>query len=172
MRAGRQVWEDALRVRAGKRSRVTDTAEAQLDVFIDRYTPEIAAQARAVLAKMRILVPGAVEMVYDNYNALVVGFGATSKPSEFIGSIALYPKWITLFLAGGVDLPDPTKRLQGDGKGIRSIRLAGPETLDEPDVRALIAAGIARSSAPFDSTVPNRLVIRSISGKQRPRRPK
>ena len=33
--------------------------ERQLDGFIDKYTPEIATFARAVLAKMRAWLPGA-----------------------------------------------------------------------------------------------------------------
>ena len=49
-------------------------AEAQLDSFLDKYTPEVAGQARAALEALRRLVPGAVELVYDNYNALAIGF--------------------------------------------------------------------------------------------------
>ena len=45
--------------------------ESQLTEFIARYSPEIGAEAHAVLAKMRKLVPGAIQLVYDNYNALV-----------------------------------------------------------------------------------------------------
>jgi hypothetical protein len=150
---------------------MNDTPEAQLDAMMARYTPEIAGCGRLVLKKMRALLPGAVEMVYDNYNALVVGFGATARPSEFIASIALYPRWVTLFFADGAALPDPNKRLEGSGKTIRSVRLHGPETLDEPDVRALLDAAIGRSAKPFDRSSPNRLVIRSIAAKQRPRRP-
>jgi hypothetical protein len=48
--------------------------EEQLDGFINKYSPEIAASARDILATMRKRLPGAVQMVYDNYNALVIGF--------------------------------------------------------------------------------------------------
>ena len=58
--------------------------EVQLATFIERYTPEIGALARAVLARMRALVPGAVELVYDNYNALVIGFGPTERASDAV----------------------------------------------------------------------------------------
>jgi hypothetical protein len=150
---------------------VTLPAETQLEAFIDEYEPHIGAQARAALAKMRALVPGAVEMVYDNYNALVIGYGATERPSAFVCSLALYPRWVTLFFADGARLPDPTRRLTGSGKTVRSIRLAGAETLDEPDVRALLRTALERSETPFDPARPNRLVIRSVSAKRRPRRP-
>ena len=41
------------------------TPESQLNAFIAEYSPEIAAQAHAVLARMRKLVPGAIQLVYD-----------------------------------------------------------------------------------------------------------
>jgi predicted RNase H-like HicB family nuclease len=56
-------------------------AENQLAGFIAKYSPEIGTVAYEVLAKMRELTPGAVEMVYDNYNALVIGFGPTERAS-------------------------------------------------------------------------------------------
>jgi len=51
--------------------------------------------------RMRKLVPGAVEMVYDNYNWLVIGFSPTERPSEAIFSLVLPPGRATLcFLQG------------------------------------------------------------------------
>ena len=71
--------------------------EIQLDAFLDKYTPAVATLARACLAKMRARLPGAVQLVYDNYNALAIGFGPSERASEAIFSIALYPRWVTLF---------------------------------------------------------------------------
>jgi hypothetical protein len=50
------------------------TPRQQLESFLDRYTEEVAGAARRALRHMRRRVPGATEMVYDNYNALAVGF--------------------------------------------------------------------------------------------------
>jgi hypothetical protein len=144
----------------------------QLDAFLDRFTPEVAARARRALAKMRRLVPGALELVYDNYNALVVAFGPTERASTFIFSIAVYPKYPTLFFAGGAKLPDPTKRLRGSGTSIRHVVLEDDTVLDQPDVRALIEAAWTRAKVPIDPKQRRRLVIRSIAPKQRPRRPR
>ncbi len=55
-------------------------AQAQLESFLAKYDPEVATFARRALAKMRTLVPGAIEMVYDNYNWLVIGFSPTERP--------------------------------------------------------------------------------------------
>ena len=148
------------------------TPAKQLDVFIDRFTPEVAALARRALARMRKLVPGALELVYDNYNALVVAFGPTERASELIFSIALYPRYATLFFAHGVGLADPTKRLRGSGRFIRHVVIDTPSVLDEPDVRALIDLALARAEVTIDPGQRRRLIIRSISPKRRPRRPK
>ena len=51
-------------------------AKGQLDAFIDKYTPEVAALTRALLARMKARMPGAAILVYDNYNALAIGFAA------------------------------------------------------------------------------------------------
>ena len=48
--------------------------------------------------------------------------------------IALYPKWVRLFFADGAALPDPDRRLEGSGAGVRSVRLESGRTLDEPAV--------------------------------------
>src|SRR5580693_2991348 len=69
----------------------------QLARFIDKHTLEIASLARTILAKMRKRYPTALELVYDNYNALAIGFGPTERPSEAIFSIVLYPNWVSLF---------------------------------------------------------------------------
>ena len=146
--------------------------QAQLDGFLARYTPEVAAQAAAALERLRPQVPGAVEMVYDNYNALVVGFGATEKASEAVLSIAVMPRWVTLCFLIGAGLPDPHRLLQGGGNVVRSLRLAGGAgDLDRPEVRELIAAAVARSPTPFDTASPGRMVVKSISARQRPRLP-
>ena len=59
----------------------TATPAAQLEAFIRKYTPELAAEGRVALRMLRRLLPGAVELVYDNYQWLVVGFGPSEKAS-------------------------------------------------------------------------------------------
>ncbi len=67
------------------------TAQQQFDAMIDRFSPEVAALARKSIAKMRRLTPGALELVYDNYNALAIGFSPSERSSQGIFSIALFP---------------------------------------------------------------------------------
>ena len=146
--------------------------QAQLEGFLAKYTPEVAAEAVAALERLRPQVPGAVEMVYDNYNALVVGFGATERASEAVLSIAVMPRWVTLCFLQGAALPDPHGLLRGGGNVVRNIRLGSAADLDRPEVRELVALAVARSKAPFDPVRPGCMVIKSISARQRPRRPR
>ena len=148
------------------------TPKQQLDELIDRFTPEVAAVARRALAKMRKLTPGALELVYDNYNALAIGFSPTERAGDGIFSIALFPPHASLFFLQGAKLPDPTKRLRGSGNVVRHVVIEGAKVLDEPDLRVLIDVALARAKVPLDPKQPRRLIIKSISAKQRPRRPK
>ena len=146
-------------------------AQAQLDVFIDRYTAELAGDARKALAFMAVRLPTATRLVYDNYNALVVGFGTSEKVGDIILSIALYPRWVTLFFLRGTVLPDPRGLLEGSGSTVRGVRLQPISRLETPALGALIDAAVA-NAAPLPATGDGPLIIKSISGKQRPRRPK
>ena len=147
----------------------TPTPAQQLASFIVRFSPPIAAQARVARARLRRLLPGAIEMVYDNYNALAIGFSPTERPSDAVLSLVIYPKRVSICFIQGKHLPDPNHLLVGDGNQVRFIRL-DPQAaiLDTPPLRALISEAIAFGETPF--TGKRQLVIRSISRKQRPRR--
>lgn len=149
----------------------TAAPEAQLAAFLAKYTPEIAALAEEAIARMRSYLPGATELVYDNYNALAIGFGPTDRASEAIFSIALYPRWVSLFFLQGAGLPDPSRILQGTGTVARHLIVKSPDTLDEPAVQMLIEQALLHATVPIDPNQPGRLVIKSASEKQRPRRP-
>jgi hypothetical protein len=146
------------------------SAEARLAAMMKEYDPAIARQATAALATLRKRLKGARELVYDNYNALVIGFVPSERPSDVVLSIALYPRWVTMFFMHGASLPDPDERLEGSGKQVRGIRLASAKTLDEPAVKSLIAAACDRARVAFDPRRPRELVIQSVSPKRRPRR--
>jgi hypothetical protein len=147
-------------------------AEAQLESFIDKYSPEVAADARALLARLKARLPGARILVYDNYNALAIGFGASEKVRDIVLSIALYPRWINLFFMYGTALDDPHGLLKGAGGQIRHVPKVTGASLDDPRVDALIALALDHAEPPIDHAAPQRLIIKSVSPKQRPRRPK
>jgi len=144
--------------------------EQQLAGFIGKFTPEVAALIRAARRRMRERLPRAVELVYDNYNFFVIGYGPSERPSEAIFSIAAQAKGVSLCFLQGAGLPDPKKVLRGSGRVVRNVRLETAATLDRPEVRALIQAALDRAKTPMNPKGEHRLIIRSVSAKQRPRR--
>ena len=136
---------------------------AQLTAIIDARPPEMAKLTKAVLAKVRERLPGAVEMVYDKKNALVVGFCSAERVSNVINSIAVYSKWINLYFFEGDTLPDPEGLLQGTGSMVRSIRVTDAAELDRPAVKALMAEARKQADPPLNVKAQRRIVLKQSS---------
>lgn len=135
----------------------------QLDAIIARRSPEMAKLTKAVLAKLRPRLPGAVEMVYDKKNALVIGFCPDERASNAINSIATYTKCINLYFFEGDALPDPDGLLQGSGAMVRHIRVTSADDLDRPAVKALIAHALKLADPPLETRAKRRIVLKQGS---------
>lgn len=135
-------------------------SDAELRAIVDRRSPEIAALTTAALTKMRRLLPGATELVYDKKNSLVIGFCSSDRASTAINSLATYTKWINLFFFDGDSLPDPERLLKGTGAMVRSIRLSDAAELDRPAIKALVAAAAANAEPPLVRTARRTIVLR------------
>jgi hypothetical protein len=145
-------------------------AESQLKTFIEKFEPKHQTLIRAVRKALRKRFPTANEFVYDNYNFFVIAYGPTERPSECILSMFASANGIGVCFLCGAKLPDPKKILRGSGNQTRSIRLESVDVLARPEIEALIAAAIAQSKAPLPASGRGKLIIRSVSAKQRPRR--
>lgn len=119
---------------------------------------------------MRRRLPTANELVWDNYNFFVIGYSPTEKPTDAPLSIAARANGVGLCFIHGAKLPDPKGLLLGFGRQTRFIRVEAASQLRDPDVARLITTAISRNATPFSSRGRGRLIVRSISAKQRPRR--
>ena len=142
----------------------------QLAGFIAKFDPKTGKLIRAMRQALRKRYPTANELVYDNYNFFVIGFCATERPSDCMFSLAANAKGVGLSFYYGSTLPDPHKILMGGGSQNRFIRLPEVATLSKPEVMALLQAAVAQAKSPLPSTGGGKLIIRSVSAKQRPRR--
>jgi hypothetical protein len=149
----------------------SSTPRVQLDAFIAKFNPEVAAVARDALRIMEKRLPGATRIVYDNYNALAIGFGPSDRASDAVFSIAVFPRWVSLFFFQGVELSDPDHLLKGTGNRIRHIVLRDARDLDLPAIRALMKEALAIAEPPIPVRGKAPFIIRSVSAKQRSRRP-
>jgi hypothetical protein len=147
------------------------TPAKQFAGFLAKYEPQIGRLVRAARAKLRKRMPGAIELVYDNYNALVIGFGPSERASEAVVSLAVYPRWVNLYFLEGAILPDPERLLRGSGSQGRYTVLESADDLDRPGIQALLEAALMTSPCPLRATPRGYTVIKSVSTTQRPRRP-
>ena len=77
--------------------------EAYLDRAIGRYSPTVAATARAALGKLRARFPGARQSVYERRQSLPIGFAPAARGSA-VFSLVLYPRWVRFFFLDGATL--------------------------------------------------------------------
>jgi len=138
--------------------------------FLAKFDPKMARRIRACRAALRKRLPTAHELVYDNYNFFVIGYGPNERASDAVVSIAANSKGVGLCFIHGAKLPDPDGVLQGSGKQTRFVRLPTANTLDDPPVVTLLRLAVAQSRVPFAAKGRGLTIIKSISRKQRPRR--
>lgn len=145
-------------------------AEAQLESFINKFDSVNQALIRSIRAALKMRLPTCAELVYDNYNFFVIGYSPSERPSDYIVSLAAASSGVGLSFNRGNELGDPDHILQGSGKVNRFIRLPSPDILRKPEVDKMIdrACALSRVPQPWDGN--GKLIIRSISAKQRPRR--
>jgi hypothetical protein len=155
---------------ARKRQPDPASPETQLKAFVEKFDAKDQRLIRAVRSAVRRRFPTAHELVYDNYNFFVIGYSPTERPSDAIVSIAARANGVGLCFLQGAGLPDPKKLLLGSGTRNRFIRLESASRLAHPDVEALVAAAIERAKTPLPASGRGKLIIRSISAKQQPRR--
>ena len=148
----------------------TPSPAKQVEGFINKFDPAVAKLARVARRAMRQRFPTAVELVYDNYNALAMGFGSTERTSDVIISVAVYASGVNLYFVYGRSLPDPKKLLQGAGTQGAFIRFTGLAVLDDPAVDALLTAAERWQKPPLPPSGRGYTIVKSISAKQRPRR--
>jgi hypothetical protein len=148
----------------------SDSSEEQLQSFIDKFDPKYRATIRAARKALKKRFPTVNELAYDNYNFFVIGFGPSERPSDCFVSIAAAANGVGLCFIHGASLPDPGRILSGSGKQTRFVRLPSAEMLEQPEVRAPLRVAAEKARVPLLRSGRGKLIIRSVSAKQRPRR--
>lgn len=148
----------------------TTSATRALQEFLSRFSMDVQLTAHAALKALKRSMPGAHQLVFDNYNALVIAFSPTTKTADCHISIAVYPRWVNLFFARGAGLPDPGKLLKGSGKAIRHVVLKSPKDIDQADVKKLVKAALVGHELLLDPASSAELTIKSVAKTQRPRK--
>ncbi len=115
--------------------------ETRLKGFIAKFEPGHQKLIRAIRKALRKRLPTAHELVYDNYNFFVIGYGPTERPSDAILSLTGGANGVGLCFIHGARLPDPRRILLGSGNQTRFIRVDSVDILARPAVQALLCRG-------------------------------
>lgn len=156
--------------KAAKKAAASVAPEKQLAGFIEKFDAKNQTLIRSVRKALRQRLPAANELVYDNYNFFVIGYCSTERPSDCLVSIAAQASGVALAFYYGATLPDPHGLLSGSGSQNRFLRTQSAAALARPEVEQIIAAAVAQAKARLPINGKGKLIIRSISKKQRPRR--
>ncbi len=118
------------------------------------------------------LYPQCNELIYDNYNALAVGFSPTAKAGDAFCSIAVFSNHINFGFNRGSEINDPDKILIGKGNLYRYITLTNEKELPKTYMKKLLKEAYANAIARLkdeNQIVKGKTITKSISPvKRRP----
>lgn len=146
-------------------------AQALMDAAIDRFTPDIAARGRLLIAQYAAKHPTANCLVYDNYNALAVAFASGETASSAFLSVTFYPRWVSIFFARGIELDDPEARLEGAGARIRHVKIPTDDAAADPYLDMLTTQAATIVDPPISQAGTGKLLIKTAMDNRRSRRP-
>lgn len=74
----------------------------------------------------------------------LLAIGTSAKMRDLLFAIIPHRAHVNLQLADGVDLPDPTRLIEGTGKRIRHVKVRSADAVGSPAMRAIVGAQVAR----------------------------
>src|SRR5579863_6126645 len=117
----------------------TDKAVSEL---LEPYSADVQKLAMATRAFVLRVIPNAMEQV--DTKSKVIGFGFGTGYKDMICSLMPAKAWVTLGIAGGAELLDPQKLMEGSGKVHRHVKLKSNSDLENPALESLLKASLAR----------------------------
>jgi len=118
------------------------------------------------------LYPDSNELIYDNYNALAVGWSPTDRVGHTFCSIAIgrTSKNIHFGFYWGSEISDPEKRLIGQGNQYRYVLVKSKSEFPKAYIKKLLKDAYANSMAKVKDKkqiMHGNTITKSISAKKR-----
>lgn len=144
-----------------------------LTKFLKPFTPEVRALAMKIRGFIWDNYPKSNELIYDNYNAVAVGWSPTDRVGHIFVSMAIGRSngGIHFGFYWGAELSDPKKILLGEGNQYRFIRVANFDDLPIAYLKKLMKEAYANSLAKVkdkSQIMSGQTIMKSISAKKRP----
>jgi|SRR5688572_21512377 len=119
-------------------------AKLSPEKFLSTFPPEIQELANELRSLVKDTIPNVKEAVYTGWK--LIGYRAKKGRSDaYFCFIAPFPNRVMLGFEYGIQLFDPSLRLEGDGTQVRYLTVREKEDIDPESFRAFIveAAQIA-----------------------------
>jgi hypothetical protein len=116
--------------------------------FLTPFSDEIQEIALWLREFVWDLYPDANELIYDNYNALALGWSPSGKTSDTFCSIAVWGnKYVHFGFYWGSKIADPEKKLLGNGNQYRYIKVKTKNDFPKVYIKKLLKEAYAYSLA-------------------------
>ena len=145
--------------------------------FLKPFNQDLAERALWLREFVWNLYPQTNELIYDNYNALAVGWSPTDKVGHTFCSIAVGRTSNNLHFGfyWGNELADPDKILLGEGNQYRYILVPDKNNFPKAYVKKLVREAYANSLAKVKDKkqiMNGQTIVKSISAKKREKKTK
>ncbi len=115
---------------------------------LEACAPPIREVALRTCDTVLAIFPDAVVTVDDKNPRFgtTIGFGSTAGYKGLRFTVTPQRTHVTLGIAHGADLPDPSGLMEGTGRVHRHVKLRKPQDVDRPELRHLMASAMAHGS--------------------------
>ncbi|MBL0154972.1 MAG: hypothetical protein IPP93_16430 [Chitinophagaceae bacterium] len=149
------------------------STSGDLKKFLLPYAPAIRKLIMSMRAFVWDLYPKSNELIYDNYNAVALGWSVSEKLSHTFCTMAAFEKCCHFGFYYGNRISDPEKKLSGAGSQYRYIKLASINELPKTYIKKLLKEAYANAVADLPEGkqwLQGATIVKSISAKKK--RPK
>ncbi|MGB5384620.1 MAG: hypothetical protein WBN19_12240, partial [Lutimonas sp.] len=161
-------------LQAEKKSRLPENQEMkpnpQLKKFIEPYDERIQNLTMELRDFIADLVPESNELIWDNYNAVVMAYSKSEKLKDAFCHIAVYSSHVNFGFNRGAELTNETIKLKGKGKLIRHFSVKDFESFPKKEIENMIweAVGISENlnKELSEKEIRSKSIVMSISEKK------
>jgi hypothetical protein len=145
--------------------------------FLKPFSREIIERALWLREFIWDLYPQTNELIYDNYNALAVGWSPTDRVGHTFCSIAVgrTSNNVHFGFYWGSEISDPGKILLGEGNQYRYILVPDTNKFPRAYIKKLVKQAYANSLAKVKDKkqiMSGQTIVKSVSVKKREKKPK
>ena len=114
--------------------------------------------------------PECNELIYDNYNALAIGWSLTDKAGDVICSIAVYANYVNFGFLRGSEISDTDKILNGSGSLYRKLSVKTRKDFPKTKIKKMMKEAYLNSLERLNNkplVLKGATIVKSISKKKR-----